>query len=130
MLIIEDDRATREALQRLFISRGWEVAIVTSQVEGLAMLGDYDADWVVVPWGLLEGTGEGFVRHVRDRLPRPRLALLTETEDRSSWRVASRLKPDAHFRKPLVPEEVFRVCSTAATRRATSGDPSIAAMSD
>src|SRR3954449_11221584 len=110
MLIIEDDRATRDALQGVFISRGGEVAMVTTQAEGLALLEDYDPDWVVLPWEQLEGTGERFMFQVRAKAPRPRVVLLTESMDSASSAMASCLKPDLRFRKPITPEEVFRAC--------------------
>src|SRR5437764_7067850 len=88
MLIIEDDRATRDALQRLFISRGWEVAMVTTQAEGLALMDDYPFDWIVVPWEQLEGSGERFMLRVRAAAPRPRVVLLTESMDSASWAIA------------------------------------------
>src|SRR3954453_21843518 len=106
MLIVEDDRSTRDGLQRLFISRGWEVAMVTTQAEGLTLLSDYDPDWIVVPWGQLEGTGERFLTEVRAKAAGPRGAWLPESLDRVSSGLASRLKTDVRFRKPIVPEEV------------------------
>ena len=50
LLIIEDDRAARDAIQFRFISRGWEVAMAETQDQGLALLADYQPDWVVVAW--------------------------------------------------------------------------------
>jgi DNA-binding response OmpR family regulator len=119
MLIIEDDRATRDALQGLFISRGWEVAMVTAQAEGLALLEDYDPDWIVVAWDQLEGTGERFMLHVRAKPRRPRVALLTEPMDSAGWALASRLKADVRFRKPIAPEDVFLACEPGWKRDAT-----------
>jgi len=118
VLIIDDDRATRDALQQHFIGRGWEVAMVATQAEALLLLADYDPEWVVIPWEQLEGTGERFMRHVRGMASKPRVVLLTEPEDPSSRGVANRLKPDAHFRKPLVPEHVYLTCSSGAGRNA------------
>jgi len=119
MLIIEDDRATRDALQRLFISRGWEVVMVTTQAEGLALLDDYDPDWVVIPWEQMEGTGERFMLRLRTKARRPRVALLTEPMDSAGWSMASRLKADVRFRKPVVPEDVFLACEPGWGRDAT-----------
>jgi len=110
MLIIEDDRATRDALQRLFISRGWEVAMVTTQDEALQLLGDYIPDWIIVPWEQLEGTGERFMSSVRAKDRSTRVALLTESWDKAGSALAGRLKTDLRFRKPVVPEDVFRAC--------------------
>jgi len=119
MLIIDDDRATRDALQRLFISRGWEVALVNTQAEGLAVLSDYDPDWVVVPWEQLEGMGERFMLQIRAKACRPRVMLLTEPMSSAGWAMASRLKVDVRFRKPIIPEDVFLACEPSWDRNAT-----------
>src|SRR4051812_31122253 len=116
ILIVEDDRATRDALQRLFISRGWEVAMATTQAEGLGLLSDYDPDWVVVPWDLLEGTGERFMLRIRAMTPRPRVVLLTEAMDPGSRALAGGLKADIRARKPVVPEDLYRECEARLAR--------------
>lgn len=110
ILIVDEDRATRDSLQRLFISRGWEVAMVTTQAEGLSLLSDYDPDWIVIPWEQLEGTGERFMAELGAKARKPKVALLIEPMDKVSSALAGRLKPDVRFRKPIVAEDVFRAC--------------------
>jgi len=112
LMIIEDDRTTREALQRLFISRGWEVVMVTTQAEGLRLLDDYEPDWIVASWEQLEGTGERFLGALQSRRQRPRVALLTDPMDATRSALTSRLKTDARFCKPVLPEQVYRSCDT------------------
>lgn len=110
MLIVDEDRATRDALQTLFISRGWEVVMVTNRAEALALLNDYDPDWVVIAWDQLDGTGERFMSELRAKKHRPRVVLLTEPYDRVATALAGRLMAELRFRKPVSPEEVFRAC--------------------
>jgi len=110
LLIIEEDRACRDALQQLFISRGWEVAMVTNETEGLSILHDYDPDWIVVPWDQLQGSGERFMTVVRGKPLTPRVALLTDSADLVSVTQASRLKTELRLRKPVVPEQLYRAC--------------------
>jgi DNA-binding response OmpR family regulator len=110
LLIVDDDRTTRDALQTLFISRGWEVAMVVTRAEGLSLLRDYDPDWVVITWDQLDGTGERFMAEVRAKPCPPKVALLTEPYDRLASSLACRLKAELRFCKPIVPEEVFRAC--------------------
>ena len=69
-LIIDDNRAMRNATQEILISRGWEVAMVTTQAEGLMLLRDYDPDWIIVAREQLEGTGERFMHEVQSLSPR------------------------------------------------------------
>jgi DNA-binding response OmpR family regulator len=121
VLIIDDNRAARNALQEVFISRGWEVAMVTSQAEGLALLRDYDADWIVVPWEQLEGTGERFMTEVRARSSMPRVLLLVDTMNPVERAMSGRLRADLRLRMPVIPEDVFRACDPTWARSAVVG---------
>lgn len=120
-LIIDDDRATREALQFMFISRGWEVAMTETQTEGLALLADYDPEWVIVSWDQLRGSGRSFVDAVRADRPATRLAILTDTTRSSDLRMLRRLSPDYRASKPVNPEQVFRDCESECVARVAVG---------
>ena len=63
-------------MQEIFIESGWEVAMVTTQAEGLMLLRDYDPDWIIVAWEQLEGTGERFMREVQLLSPWTCVAIL------------------------------------------------------
>jgi DNA-binding response OmpR family regulator len=121
ILIIEEDRSTRDALQFSFISRGWEVAMGASEGEALWILGDFAPDWVIVGWQQLHGTGNDFFRNVRAKARGARVAVLTDELTSTERAMLSRLKPDIAVPKPVVPEAVFRMCVRHDARFATAG---------
>jgi DNA-binding response OmpR family regulator len=110
LVIIDDDRMTRDSVQGLFISRGWEVAMAASQADGLSLLIDYEPDWVAIAWDQLQGNGATFFRRVRAGNPRSQIMLFTANLDRAGRVLIKRLGPDAHLSKPFGPEDVFRIC--------------------
>jgi ActR/RegA family two-component response regulator len=111
LLIIDADRATRNALQGLFISRGWEVALAATQHEGQSLLSDYHPDWLIVSWELLGGTGSAFIREVRAAKPGTRLVILTDSATAAELAWVKRLQPNSIHRKPVAPESVFLACA-------------------
>lgn len=121
LLIIEEDRASRDALHGIFISRGWEVAMVTTEEQGLCLLGDYRPDWIIVAWQQLSGTGMAFFRSVRATGQGTRLAILTDELTSTERAMLRRLQPDAAFPKPFQPEVVFRTCAAGDQRLVTAG---------
>jgi DNA-binding response OmpR family regulator len=121
LLLVEADRATREALQEVFINRGWEVAMVATPSEGLKLLCDYDPDWVIASWDQLEGMGDRFMFEVRAKSQAPHVAILTDARDPLGSAMTSRLQPDLQFRKPVKPEGVFKACEPGWTRKAVGG---------
>ena len=121
LLLIEEDRAARDALQGIFISRNWEVAMATTLPEAMKLLCVYVPDWVIVSWEQMEGTGERFMLTVRARSREARVALLTGPMDADGHRMVSRLKPDLRFRKPFLPEDVFRACEPCWASKSVLG---------
>jgi len=114
LLIVDDDRATRDALQRMFFSRGWEVVVVTTELEALTLLGAYDPDWIVIPWDQMAGTGERFMSIVQAKSTQPRVVLLVSSLDGFALRQVARLKTDFRFRKPVLVEEIYQACEGGA----------------
>jgi DNA-binding response OmpR family regulator len=111
LLIIDEDRKSRDDLQRLFISRSWEVVMVASQADGMSLLTEYQPDWIIVSWDQLEGIGTQFLSGISSGPKRPRVVLLMEpTMGRDDRTFVMRLKVDYRFRKPVDPEIVFRAC--------------------
>lgn len=121
VLIIDDDRSSREPLQEAFISRGWEVAMAETEPQGLALLDDYDPDWVIAAWEQLRGTGAEFVRTIRTTKRNTRVTLLAEPGSGSAG-FLKKVKSDLRFLKPFVAEDVFRACA-ALSRGRGSAEP-------
>jgi len=111
LLIIDDERDTRDQLQGVFISRGWEVAMAETQAGGESLLAGFEPDWVLVSWDQLGGTGRSFVEGLRTEMPGTRVGLLIGACCRNEAALIGRLAADAKFVKPVTPTAVYRYCS-------------------
>jgi len=112
LLIIDDDRATRDGLQFAFIRRGWEVIATTTEEEGLAVLSDYNPDWVIASWDQLGGNGSSLVHAVRKNAHGVRLSILTKPGSPSALFTGD-LKPELMLEKPIQADDVFSACTGA-----------------
>ena len=110
LLIIDDDRSSRNALQRIFISRGWEVAMAATQEEGLSLMAGYAPDWIIVAWQQLSGNGALFFRQVRSSRRKTRLGVLVDELGPTERAMLQRLRADTIVGKPFVAETVFDRC--------------------
>lgn len=111
LLIIDDDRSSRNALQGIFISRGWEVAMATTQDEGLNLMSScYTPDWIIVAWQQLSGNGTLFFRQVRSSHRQSRLGVLVDELSPTERAMLKRLRADTIVGKPFAAEMVFDRC--------------------
>jgi len=118
VLIIEDDRETRDALQFAFIRRSWEVAVAVTEEQARLILADYEPDWVIASWEQLGGTGHGFIRELRARPERVWVSILTESQSCSAPFVAL-LKPDLVLAKPIQADAVYQSCHSLLRGKST-----------
>jgi len=120
VLIIDDDRGTRDGLRFAFIRRDWEVVVTETEAEGLALLTDYAPDWVIVCWDQLGGTGARFLRELRARKRGTRVSLLTGPGAHAPGRFGPGSGPDLTFHKPVQADDVYGACAAL-----TAGDPAV-----
>jgi two-component system response regulator MprA len=118
VLIAEDDRAVREALERALRLEGYEVATVANGAEALAAVADRPPDLLLldVSMPIVDGlTVARVLRGEGDRLPILMLTARTETRDRVAGLDAG---ADDYLAKPFELDELLaRV--RALLRRAT-----------
>src|SRR5262245_30391852 len=111
MLVVEDDRMTRDLLRSIFGRMGWEVAVASTLADGLARL-DPPPDLLILDLSLPDGEGTELLRRVREaRLP-IRVAVTTG-HDPSGLEAVAELKPDAILQKPIDLAELRRVYESA-----------------
>jgi DNA-binding response OmpR family regulator len=121
LLIIDEDRSSRDALQFVFISRGWEVAMAASEDQGISLLHDYEPDWVIIAWQQLSGTGMRFLQAVRPTGRSTRLLVLTDGLTATERAMLKRLRADMVFAKPVIPDVIFRSCATGTPALVSAG---------
>jgi CheY-like chemotaxis protein len=105
ILLIEDDRATHNALRALFTRRGWEVTVVTTIAEALPRLDgtwpDPPPDVVILDLMLPDGDGTAILRHVVAAALPTRMIVTTGSNDPARLAAVEKLHPDALLRKPI-----------------------------
>ena len=108
MLVVEDDRTTRDLLGAIFGHLGWTVAVAATVADGLRLL-DPPPDLLILDLSLPDGNGMDLLRHVRSAQLPTRVAVTTG-HDPTLLRAVSLLKPDALLQKPIDVADVCRAC--------------------
>jgi DNA-binding response OmpR family regulator len=101
ILLVEDERVSRDALQRLLALSGYDVASVGTVAAALELLDRRPCDCVIVDLMLPDGAGTSILQRARARGAPVRVAVATGTDDPALLAEARRLKPDAFFEKPI-----------------------------
>ncbi len=109
MLVVEDDRVTRNALQRLFERRGWDVLVAATVAEGLAQL-DPPPDCLILDLMLPDGDGAEVLRTVRAQGLPTKVAVCTGTGDADRLAEVASMNPEALLRKPVALADVVLAC--------------------
>ena len=109
VLVVEDDRASRSALRRLFAARGWVVAEAATLAEGFAAL-EPPPRWVVLDLMLPDGDGADLLRWVRANGLPTRIVVATGVADEARIEEVVGLGPDSLLHKPIDINTLFRVC--------------------
>src|SRR3954468_2006287 len=95
LLILEDHAATRLALGRVFVHRGWTVRSAAGVAEALDLLGGGPApDALILDLMLPDGDGLDVLRRVRGAGLRTQVAVCTGTSDPMLLMRARALEPD------------------------------------
>jgi DNA-binding response OmpR family regulator len=100
ILIVEDDRVTRNALVSLFISAGM-VAVEAGSLKAALTLLDGQFDLICLDLRLPDGNGVELLRKVREEKLRSSVAVISGANEANTLSEVTRLKPDAIFGKPL-----------------------------
>jgi len=108
MLVVEDDRTTRDLLRAIFTRKGWKVAVAATVADGLAKL-DPAPDFLILDITLPDGEGTDILRQIREaRLP-TRVAVATALNP-DSLPAVRRMSPEAFLQKPIDVTEMCRAC--------------------
>src|SRR5436190_9274806 len=120
ILVVEDDRATRKALQQLFEPEGFLVTIAQNGAEGLAAFRASRPNFVILDLGLPQLGGRDLCRMIRKESEEVPILILTGSSDEISRVLLLELGADDYVTKPFSPKELLaRV--RAVLRRARRG---------
>jgi DNA-binding response OmpR family regulator len=107
ILVVEDDRATRKALQQLFEPEGYSVAVAQTGPEGLAAYRSSRPNFVILDLGLPQLGGQDVCRQIRKESEEVPILILTGSSDEISRVLLLELGADDYVTKPFSPKELL-----------------------
>ncbi|MFN7921827.1 MAG: response regulator transcription factor [Bryobacteraceae bacterium] len=128
ILIIEDDRATRKALQQIFETEGFEFELAENGEEGLEAFRKAQPDFVVLDLRMPKMNGQDVCKQIRRESAHVPILILTGSADEIDRVLLLELGADDYVIKPFSPKElVARV--RAILRRTRRGAPPLTTAS-
>jgi DNA-binding response OmpR family regulator len=122
ILIVEDDRATRKALQQMFEAEGFQVLPAANGAEGLAAYRRDRPSFVILDLKMPEVGGQDVCRQIRRDSEDVPILILTASPDEINRVLLLELGADDYVTKPFSPKELLaRV--RAVLRRARRSAP-------
>jgi two-component system, OmpR family, alkaline phosphatase synthesis response regulator PhoP len=107
ILVVEDDRATRKALQQLFEPEGYAVTVAQTGPEGLAAFRASRPNFVILDLGLPQIGGQDVCRLIRKESEEVPILILTGSSDEISRVLLLELGADDYVTKPFSPKELL-----------------------
>jgi DNA-binding response OmpR family regulator len=107
ILVVEDDRATRKALQQLFEPEGYTLLLAQNGAEGLQTFRSARPDFVILDLGLPQLGGQEVCRQIRKESEEVPILILTGSSDEISRVLLLELGADDYVTKPFSPKELL-----------------------
>jgi DNA-binding response OmpR family regulator len=121
ILIVEDDRATRKALQQILEAEGFVVESVATGAEGLTAFRTAKPQFVMLDLRLPEMNGQDVCRQIRKESEEVPILILTGSADEVDRVLLLELGADDYVIKPFSPKElVARVRAVLRRSRRTA----------
>ena len=122
ILIVEDDRATRKALQELFEAESFAVEVAQNGAEGLAAFRRAKPSFVILDLQMPQLGGRDACREIRKQSEDVPIIILTGSVDEMNRVLLLELGADDYVTKPFSPKELLaRV--RAVLRRSRRNNP-------
>jgi len=107
ILVIEDDRATRKALQQLFEPEGYTVEVAQNGAEGLAAFRASKPNFVILDLRMPQVGGQEVCRVIRKESEEIPIIILTGSADEVDRVLLLELGADDYVIKPFSPKELM-----------------------
>ena len=107
ILIVEDDRATRKALQQLFEVEGFAVEVAQNGAEGLAAFRSAKPSFVILDLQMPQMGGRDACREIRKQSEEVPIIILTGSVDEVNRVLLLELGADDYVTKPFSPKELM-----------------------
>lgn len=116
ILIIEDDRATRKALQQLFETENFAVTVAADGVEGLDAFRRDRPGFVILDLKMPKMRGQDVCRELRDADAGIPILILTSATDEVNRILLLEMGADDYVTKPFSPRELLARVRTVLRR--------------
>jgi DNA-binding NtrC family response regulator len=121
LLVVDDSADTRELLQRILSSQGYEVLGAADVAEALALLKGTQVDLVITDLKMPGVSGLDLVRHIRENLKQSEVMMITGYPSVEGAVAAVKSGAEEYLPKPFTREELIaavdRVMDKLALRR-------------
>jgi DNA-binding response OmpR family regulator len=107
ILVVEDDRATRKALQQLLEPEGFTVEVAQNGAEGLAAFRATKPNFVILDLRMPKMNGQDVCRQIRKESEEVPILILTGSADEVDRVLLLELGADDYVTKPFSPKEVL-----------------------
>ncbi len=107
ILVIEDDRATRKALQQIFEPEGYSVAVAQNGAEGLAIFRQERPNFVILDLRMPLANGQDVCRQIRKESEDVPILILTGSNAEIDRVLLLELGADDYVTKPFSPKELL-----------------------
>jgi two-component system response regulator RegA len=125
LLLVEDDEALRGQLARAMSTRGFEVRACASEIEALAVAGDFCPAFALVDFRLRDGDGLSIIAALRQLCPDCRSVILSGYGNIPSAVAATKAGAVVFLPKPSDPDDIANALRQAPGERARLGEHSI-----
>jgi DNA-binding response OmpR family regulator len=122
ILVIEDDRATRKALQQLFEPEGYSVDAAQNGAEGLALFRASRPNFVILDLAMPQMNGRDVCRQLRKESEDIPILVLTGSSDEVSRVTLLEMGADDYVTKPFSPRELRARVRAVLRRTRRSAD--------
>ena len=122
ILVIEDDRATRKALQQLFEPEGYSVDAAQNGAEGLALFRASRPNFVILDLAMPQMNGRDVCRQLRKESEDIPILVLTGSSDEVSRVTLLEMGADDYVTKPFSPRELLARVRAVLRRTRRSAD--------
>ena len=112
LLVIDDDAALRRTLRLTLESMGHAVEEAASGEQAMNLLGHGRYDVALLDVQLSDGSGLDLIRELAERVPRPKIVVLTAGVLEPQREAALEAGCDAFLGKPYMPQELLDTLST------------------
>jgi len=107
ILVIEDDRATRKALQQLFEPEGYAVEVAENGVEGIAAFRSSHPNLVILDLRMPQLRGQDVCRQIRKESEDVSIIIVTGSAEEVDRVLLLELGADDYVTKPFSPKELL-----------------------